>query len=55
MFEEQVDLVQCNPNYVIHYHDGEKVVLSSDRVQLGREVEKWDGPGGADRLDGFLK
>ncbi len=52
--EDHVELVQCNPNYVIHYHDGEKVILSSDRAQLGREVEKWDGEGGAERLEGFL-
>nr|XP_018261260.1 uncharacterized protein I303_05696 [Kwoniella dejecticola CBS 10117]OBR83418.1 hypothetical protein I303_05696 [Kwoniella dejecticola CBS 10117] len=53
--EDHVDLVQCNPNYVIHYHDGEKVVLSSDRAQLGAEVEKWEGQGGAARLEGFLR
>ncbi|ORY35350.1 hypothetical protein BCR39DRAFT_508926 [Naematelia encephala] len=52
--EDHLELLQCNPNYVIHYHDGEKVILSSDRAQLGREVEKWDGQGGAERLEGFL-
>jgi hypothetical protein len=39
---------------VIHYHDGEKVTLSSDRAQLREEVEKWEGPGGGDQLDAFL-
>jgi phytoene desaturase (3,4-didehydrolycopene-forming) len=53
-FEEHVTLVQCNPNYIIHYHDGEKVVLSSDRAELAREVEKWEGPEGIKGLEGFL-
>ncbi|GFZ49305.1 Phytoene desaturase [Saitozyma sp. JCM 24511] len=53
--EDHLQLVQCHPNYVIHYQDGEQVVLSSDRAQLGAEVEKWDGPGGARRLEGFLQ
>ena len=39
---------------MIHYHDGEKVTLSSDRAQLREEVEKWEGPGGGDQLDAFL-
>jgi hypothetical protein len=51
---EHVELLQCHPNYVIHYHDGEKVTLSSDRAQLREEVEKWEGPGGGDQLDAFL-
>nr|XP_019011290.1 uncharacterized protein I206_03387 [Kwoniella pini CBS 10737]OCF50071.1 hypothetical protein I206_03387 [Kwoniella pini CBS 10737] len=53
--EDHIDLVQCNPNYVIHYHDGEKVILSSDRAQLGAEVEQWEGEGGAARLEDFLR
>lgn len=51
---EHVELLQCHPNYVIHYHDGEKVTLSSDRAQLRQEVEKWEGPGGGERLEAFL-
>ncbi|KAK6910688.1 hypothetical protein I203_104720 [Kwoniella mangroviensis CBS 8507] len=53
--EDHVDLIQCDPNYVIHYHDGEKVTLSSDRAQLGAEVEKWEGKGGSARLEEFLR
>ncbi|OCF30664.1 hypothetical protein I316_07712 [Kwoniella heveanensis BCC8398] len=53
--EDHVELVQCNPNYVIHYHDGEKVTLSSDRAKLGAEVEKWEGKGGAARLEAFMR
>lgn len=54
-FAEHVELVQCNPNYVLHYHDGEKVVLSSDRAQLSAEVSKWEGVDGAEGLEGFLR
>lgn len=53
--EDYVKLVQCDPNYIIHYHDGEKVILSSDRAQLAKEVEKYEGPSGPDRLEAFLK
>lgn len=53
--EDHIDLVQCNPNYVIHYHDGQSVTLTSDRAQLGREVERFEGKGGIEALDGFLK
>ena len=53
--EDHIDLIQCNPNYVIHYHDGQSVTLSSDRAQLAREVEKFEGKGGAEALEGFMK
>ncbi|WVR07350.1 hypothetical protein IAU60_004391 [Kwoniella sp. DSM 27419] len=53
--EDHIDLIQCNPNYVIHYHDGEKVTLSTDRAKLGAEVEKWEGKGGAARLEAFMR
>jgi phytoene desaturase (3,4-didehydrolycopene-forming) len=47
--------VQCNPNYLVHYHDGETVTLSSDRAAMAAEAERWEGPGGAERLEGFLR
>ena len=53
--EKHIDLIQCNPNYVIHYHDGQSVTLSSDRAQLAREVEKFEGKGGAEALEGFMR
>ena len=53
--EEHIDLVQCHPNYVVHFHDGEKVVLSSDRAALAQEVERFEGPGGIEGLEGFLR
>ena len=53
--QDHIDLVQCHPNYVIHYHDGESVTLTSDRAKLGREVERFEGRGGVEALDGFLR
>lgn len=53
--DQHVDLIQCNPNYVIHYHDGEKVTLSTDRAKLRQEVERYEGKGGGERLEGFLR
>lgn len=52
--DEHVDLIKCDPNYIVHFHDGEKVVLSTDRAQLRREVERWEGVGGGEGLEGFL-
>lgn len=51
---QHIDLIKCEPNYVLHFHDGEKVVLSTDRVALRREVERFEGPQGGDGLEGFL-
>lgn len=53
--EEHVELIKCDPNYVVHFHDGGRVVLGTDRVALRREVEKWEGEGGGERLEGFLR
>ncbi|EIW67392.1 hypothetical protein TREMEDRAFT_34017, partial [Tremella mesenterica DSM 1558] len=53
--EKHVELVQCKPNYTLHFHDGEKVVLSSDRAAMALEVERFEGPEGSERLEGFLR
>jgi phytoene desaturase (3,4-didehydrolycopene-forming) len=52
--QQHIDLIKCEPNYVLHFHDGEKVVLSTDRVKLRSEVERFEGPEGGDGLEGFL-
>ena len=51
---EHLDLIKCEPNYVIHYHDGERLELSTDRVRLRREVERFEGESGGEGLEGFL-
>lgn len=53
--EDHIDLIQCHPNYVIHYHDGESLTLSSDRAALAREIERFEGKEGVAALEGFLK
>ncbi len=53
--EEHIDLIKCDPNYVIHYHDGEVVTLSTDRAKLRAEVERFEGLEGVEGLEGFLK
>ena len=51
---DHLDLIKCDPNYVIHYHDGESVELSTDRVKLRKEVERFEGPEGGAGLEAFL-
>ena len=52
--ESHLDLIKCDPNYVVHFHDGESVVLSTDRAQLRAEVERFEGVEGGEALEGFL-
>lgn len=47
-------LKKCEPNYVVHYHDGEIVTLSTDMVQMKQEVEKWEGKDGWARFLDFM-
>lgn len=47
---EGVQLLRCDPNYEIYFHDGQKFRLSSDLAQLKREVERYEGVDGFSRL-----
>ncbi|EME38954.1 hypothetical protein DOTSEDRAFT_75604 [Dothistroma septosporum NZE10] len=53
--EEGVELLKCDPNYIIHFSDGEKFKLSSDLAVMKGEVEKWEGKGGYERYLEFLQ
>lgn len=53
--QEGVKLLKCEPNYMIHFSDGEKFTLSSDLSVMKREVEKWEGKEGYTRYLEFLK
>ena len=53
--DQHVELVQASPNYIVHFHDGERIVLSSDRALLAKEVERFEGREGVDGLEGFLR
>ncbi|KAF3189406.1 hypothetical protein TWF788_010492 [Orbilia oligospora] len=54
MAEEGVELLQCNPNYQVFFHDNERIVLSSDLAQMKPEIEKWEGKNGFKRYLSFL-
>lgn len=47
--DEGVKLVKCEPNYRVHFHDGESISLSTDLAVMKTEIEKWEGK------DGFEK
>jgi phytoene desaturase len=51
--EDRLRLVQMEPNYRIHYHDGTSLDLSGNMARLADEVERI-APGSATRLFHFL-
>lgn len=40
---EGVELLKCEPNYLVHFSDGERFTLSSDLSVMKQEIEKWEG------------
>ncbi|KDE03951.1 hypothetical protein MVLG_05585 [Microbotryum lychnidis-dioicae p1A1 Lamole] len=52
MEREGIELVKCNPNYKVHFGDGESFMLSSDLVQMKTEIERFEGETG---FQGFLQ
>lgn len=44
--QEGVKLVRCDPNYVVHFGDGEAIKLSSDLAIMKQEVERFEGEQG---------
>lgn len=46
---EGVHLLRCDPNYEVHFDDGEKITLSSDLSVMKDEIERWEGKDGFDR------
>ncbi|KAI5777151.1 Phytoene dehydrogenase [Geopyxis carbonaria] len=55
MADEGVELLRCEPNYEMHFADGEKLQLSSDLAVMKREVERFEGKDGFERYLGFLQ
>lgn len=47
-------LKKCEPNYYVHYHDGECVTLSSDMAVMKKEVERFEGKDGWVRFLKFM-
>ncbi len=46
MEAEGVELVRCEPNYQIHFGDGECFTMSSDLVVMKQEIERFEGEAG---------
>ena len=55
MEAEGVNLVKCEPNYQLWFHDGQSMELSTDTATMKREVERWEGKDGFERYLGFLQ
>ncbi|PSN70536.1 phytoene dehydrogenase [Corynespora cassiicola Philippines] len=52
---EGVELVKCEPNYNIHFHDGTSFKLSTDLATMKEEVERFEGKDGFERYLSFLQ
>ncbi|KAF1841413.1 phytoene desaturase [Cucurbitaria berberidis CBS 394.84] len=53
--DEGVNLVKCEPNYKVHFHDGTSFRLSTDIAAMKGEVERFEGKDGFERYLGFLQ
>ncbi|KAI7626457.1 Phytoene [Hortaea werneckii] len=51
---EGVELRKCEPNYRIHFGDGEAFEMGGDLAGMKREIEKWEGKEGFERYLDFL-
>lgn len=49
MSDEGVELIQCRPNYTIHFSDGETFTVSTDLSVMKEQVEKFEGKEGFGR------
>lgn len=52
---EGVELLKCDPNYIIWFGDGEHITLSTDTAHMKKEVEKWEGKDGFERYLAWMK
>ncbi|CBX94997.1 similar to Phytoene dehydrogenase (Phytoene desaturase) [Plenodomus lingam JN3] len=52
---EGVELVKCEPNYNIHFHDATSIKLSTDIALMKEEIERFEGKDGFERYLGFLQ
>lgn len=50
-----VDLLRCQTNYTVWFHDGAKFRHSSDLAAMRTEIERWEGPEGFDRWVAWLR
>ncbi len=52
--EDELELSRCEPNYTIHWRDGSKLTLSSDRARLAESFERLE-PGSSQALTRVLE
>ena len=52
---EGVTLVKSEPNYVVHYHDGTSLALTTDTAAMKATIETWEGKDGFQRYLSYLK
>jgi phytoene desaturase (3,4-didehydrolycopene-forming) len=55
MKEEGIELVKCEPNYNMHFHDDVSFQMSTDLAVMKREIERFEGKDGFERYLGFLQ
>lgn len=55
MATENIELLKCEPNCRIWFHDGKSFTTSTDLAQMKHQVERYEGKGGFDRLTRFLQ
>ncbi|KAL2209220.1 phytoene desaturase [Sarocladium strictum] len=55
MPESGVDLLRCQTNYSVWFHDGECFKHSSDLAAMRQEIERWEGPEGFERWVSWLQ
>lgn len=48
--EQQIELVKCEPNYVVHFNDGTHMRLSTDLAVMKHEIERHEGKEGFERF-----
>lgn len=42
---KHIELLRCEVNYRVHFHDNESIQLSSNLVDMKKQLEKFEGPG----------
>lgn len=54
---DHLDLIKCESNYMMHFHDGNKFELSCDLAKTLEQLKKYEGPGEETLLNflGFLE
>ncbi|KAF2007607.1 phytoene dehydrogenase [Amniculicola lignicola CBS 123094] len=55
MENEGIELVKCEPNYNIHFHDKTTFKLSTDLALMKAEIERFEGKDGFERYLSFLQ